>query len=80
MNSPKRLTVIFANTWEAFCHLEYVGERMAPQKRTVTIELTQEQRKALVAQKVGSSGGGDHYEEVKDVYFEPEDTKEVTNE
>jgi hypothetical protein len=64
MRAPKTLTVIMAATYDAVMNAVHLNESVGVQKRTVQIELTDEQRQKL---PLG-------HEEVIACWFEPEET------
>lgn len=71
--TPRRLTFVIANHWAAICRNVELGAHHSIPKRTVTIELTPEQMKAINLQPVGSKGGVTIYEGIQEIIDEPKE-------
>ena len=77
--SPRRVTFVLADTWHTTLRVQHENEWAPYRRRTVTIDLTPEQREALRPCVVGTGGGGrEMHEEVLDCYVEhdPPDTED----
>lgn len=66
-----KLFVLMIDSFSVYCSAEY-GIKVAPKKRLIEIPLTDEQKAMLQAQKVGTVGLTDKFEEVEDIWFEEE--------
>jgi ACT domain-containing protein len=70
--APKVLTVIMADTQRTYISIVHENEHKPYGRRTVQIELTDEQRRQLEPRYTGNiSPGAEQYEEVLYCWFEP---------
>lgn len=69
--APKRLTFILSNSFDAYVKTVHLNCQGSVHRRTVRIELTDEQREMLEPRKTGSSNGVDQYEVIDDCIIEP---------
>lgn len=67
-----KVTFILASMWGTRLDAMYTGHACAPEKRTVTIELTNDQIKQLNIQQIGMDGNMPRYEEVAECFVEKE--------
>ena len=68
---PDTLTVIMADTMVTYVSLVHENEHRPYGRRTVQIELTEEQRRALAPRVTGSDGGTPTHEVPLDSWLEP---------
>lgn len=67
---PEKITFVIADTHSPFCLAHETGIASQPSKRTVTIELTVEQRKTLRLNSVGTNGATEIFEQIIDCFPE----------
>ena len=67
-----RITLILANTLRTEIALIHENESRPYERRTVTLQLTDEQIAAIRPRFVGSNGGADRYEEILNVFIDEE--------
>ena len=72
-----KITFIIADTWETEARLRYENEHVPYKKRTVTINLTDEQLKQIQCEKVGKESDVDKLEEIIDCFIENEQELEL---
>ena len=65
-----KLTVMLVDTWRTQMALNYENSYMPYIRRTVQIELTAEQIKAIQPRKVGEDRGKYVFEEIGEVWLE----------
>lgn len=65
-----KLTVVMVNTWRTQIAIVHENSFLPYTRRTVQIELTQEQVAALAPQKLGVNCGKDVHEEMGEVWLE----------
>jgi len=68
-----KLTVVFLNTFACEMNRMHLGECSAFQRRSVSIELTPEQERALSCRLVGEHNGRPQFETLERVWVEPDD-------
>ena len=66
----KILTVVFANTWRTTVAVVHENQELPYSFRTVRVELTDEQMKALEPRVVGQDGTIDVYEDIYNSWLE----------
>lgn len=69
-----KITFVFADIWETEMRLKHENEFVPYKKRTVSINLTEEQLKQIQCQRVGRDGNEDKYEEIIDCFIENEES------
>ena len=79
INAPKVLTVILADTHVTMSAIVNEQEWVPYGRRTVQIELTPEQRKAIERRHTGYDRVREMYEVIVGCWFEPDEDEEVEN-
>ena len=67
-----KITFIMADTWGTEARLRCDNEHVPYKKRTVTINLTDEQLRQIKCRKVGKESDVDKFEEIIDCFIENE--------
>ena len=67
-----KVTFILANIHGAYLDSMYTGVQRVPEKRTTTIELTEEQIKKIGIKEVGRNCERTMYEDITDCFIEKE--------
>lgn len=75
-HAPKTLTVVMADSFSTRMRIIHENEWSPYVRRTVQIELTEEQRQKLIPKHVGVDRGKNIYEEILECWFEPIDEKD----